>query len=250
MRNRLLFLLVSLLCAVTASAQDILVKSDGTALKVKVQEISETVVKYYRHDNPTGPLYSIPISSILSITYENGSTENFGKPTTTAPLSQTSPETALTPQNSGGYNEKELYRLADKMKVLGDNNSYGWEEYMNRAKKYRKIAWYGGAAFVVAGIVTSVIQDASTVYWSFADSFVQLGLPIIGGGAIWCLAWNLAANNQVKKAKMAMAYSVPVMEWDLLKAGNNSLRASVNVMGDNMMQRCNYGLGLGLNLTF
>ena len=97
MRIKFLLLLVSLLCAATASAQDILVKSDGTALKVKVQEIGETGVKYYRHDNPTGPLYTIPISSILSITYENGSTENFGKPTATAPLTQTAPESALPP---------------------------------------------------------------------------------------------------------------------------------------------------------
>lgn len=248
MRNRLLFLLVSLLCAVTASAQDILVKSDGTALKVKVQEIGETVVKYYRHDNPTGPLYTMPISSILSITYENGSTENFGKPTTTAPLTQTTPETALTPQNSGGYNENELYRIANQMQ-LGDT-PLSRDEYLTKAKKYRKIAWYGGGAIAVAGIAAFIIIASGEDWDYMANDFWFIGAPIIGGGAIWCLAWNLAANNQVKKAKMAMVYSVPVMEWDLLSSGNNSLRASVNVMGDNVMQRRNYGLGLGLNLTF
>lgn len=247
MRYRLLLIVVSLLCAVTASAQDILVKSDGTALKVKVQEIGETVVKYYRYDNLTGPLYTIPISSILSITYENGTTETFGKATSPAAQTQTAPGTNLTPQNPGGYNENELYRIANQM---GSGYSLtSWEQYMTRAKKYRKIGWYGGAAFAVAGCITSMVLSAA--YWDeFGYFFPIYGVPAIGAGAIWCLAWNLAANNQIKKAKMAMAYSVPVMEWNLLNAGSSSLSASVNLMGNNLMQHRSYGLGVGLNFKF
>lgn len=244
MRYRLLLIVVSLLCAVTASAQDILVKSDGTALKVKVQEIGETVVRYYRYDNLTGPLYTIPISSILSITYENGTTETFGKATSPAAQTQTAPGTNLTPQNPDGYNENELYRIANQM---GSGYSLtSWEQYMTRAKKYRKIGWYGGAAFLVVGCVAPLAITGED--WDFW--YCSVGAPTIVAGAIWCLAWNLAANNQIKKAKMAMAYSVPLMEWDLLSAGSSSLSASVNLMGNNLMQHRSYGLGVGLNFKF
>ena len=56
----------------TLSAQDIIVKADGTLLKGKVEEITETSIKYRKADNPTGPLYNVNKSEVLTINYENG----------------------------------------------------------------------------------------------------------------------------------------------------------------------------------
>ena len=124
------------------------------------------------------------------------------------------------------------------------------DEYLTKAKKYRKIGWWGGAAIAVAGIAGGICA-VSCCDWGYDNYLLwAIGTPMVCVGGAWCLAWNLAANNQMKKAEMAMAYSVPMMEWDLLNSGSESLSASVNVMGDNMMQRRNYGLGLGLNFRF
>lgn len=228
----------------TASAQDILVKADGSTLQVKVHEIGETMVKYYRFDNPTGPIYTIPIESILSITFENGTVENFGKPSPTTETTQAASD--LTPQSVTGYNEDELFRIAKQMQFRRFPMSS--EDYMLRAKKYRKIAWYGTGAILVGGALGTIFVGKS-----INDDTVacyEVGLPSICGAAIWCVAWNLAANNQIKKANIATAYSEPIIEWDLIKNSTSNLTASLNIMGDNSNLSRNYGLGLGINLKF
>ena len=60
-----------------ANAQDIIVKNDGEIIKAKVIEIGETSIRYKNYLNQEGPTYSINISNVLSLTYENGLKENF-----------------------------------------------------------------------------------------------------------------------------------------------------------------------------
>lgn len=78
---RKLFFLLSL-AALCASAQDIIVKRDGTPILSKVLEVNSDNVKYKKHGNPDGPTYSIAISDILSLTYSNGDKEDFGNAAT------------------------------------------------------------------------------------------------------------------------------------------------------------------------
>ena len=59
------------------SAQDIIVKKDGNIMKSKVVELTETQIKYKNYTNLDGPLYTINIGDVLSITYENGERETF-----------------------------------------------------------------------------------------------------------------------------------------------------------------------------
>lgn len=58
-------------------AQDNIIKRDGSEIQAKVTEITETVVKYKRFDNPDGPLYSISKTSVFMIQYENGTRDLF-----------------------------------------------------------------------------------------------------------------------------------------------------------------------------
>lgn len=59
------------------SAQDIIVKKNGDIIKAKVLELNETQIKYKNYTNIDGPLYTINIGEVLSITYENGEKESF-----------------------------------------------------------------------------------------------------------------------------------------------------------------------------
>lgn len=43
-------------CCLSALAQDVLVKKDGSSLLGRVEEVTETEVKYRKADNPDGPL--------------------------------------------------------------------------------------------------------------------------------------------------------------------------------------------------
>lgn len=92
-----LFLLLSLI-TLSASAQDIIVKRDGTPILTKVLEVNSDNVKYKKHGKASGPTYTIAISDILSLTYANGDKEDFGNaataPTETQPSAGGSSNTA------------------------------------------------------------------------------------------------------------------------------------------------------------
>ena len=76
MRN-LLVLLVCLFIGCILSAQDIITKNDGTDIQAKVTEVEQTQVKYKKFANLDGPTYTISLSDIIMITYENGEREMY-----------------------------------------------------------------------------------------------------------------------------------------------------------------------------
>ncbi|NVO83651.1 hypothetical protein [Hymenobacter terrestris] len=81
MLPRLLSLLLLLLIsAFTAQAQDMLTKQSGEEIAVKVVEISPTGVTYRRTDNPDGPLITVRKTDVFMIRYANGTKEVFGTP--------------------------------------------------------------------------------------------------------------------------------------------------------------------------
>ena len=60
-----------------ASAQDLIVKKDGSVIQAKVIKIGTSEVEYKKWSNQDGPQYSIAISDILAINYKNGEKETF-----------------------------------------------------------------------------------------------------------------------------------------------------------------------------
>lgn len=61
----------------TMSAQDIIVKKDGSVIQAKVSEIGTSEIKYKKWSNQDGPTYAITKGEILAITYQNGEKEMF-----------------------------------------------------------------------------------------------------------------------------------------------------------------------------
>lgn len=60
-----------------ASAQDLIVKKDGSVIQAKVTKIGTTEVEYKKWSNQDGPQYSIAVADILAINYQNGEKETF-----------------------------------------------------------------------------------------------------------------------------------------------------------------------------
>lgn len=61
MMKRTILLLFAALCgALTAAAQDLIVKTDATKIEAKVIEITPEAVRYKRFSNPDGPTYVLP----------------------------------------------------------------------------------------------------------------------------------------------------------------------------------------------
>jgi len=53
-------------------SQDVITKKSGDEIQAKISEITTTQVKYNRFDNLNGPVYSIDLSDVLMIKYDNG----------------------------------------------------------------------------------------------------------------------------------------------------------------------------------
>lgn len=60
-----------------ASAQDLIVKKDGSVIQAKVTKIGTSEVEYKKWSNQDGPQYSISVADILAINYQNGEKETF-----------------------------------------------------------------------------------------------------------------------------------------------------------------------------
>ena len=75
-----LLVLLLLLCATTVSAQDVIVKKDGSTILSKVLEVGQAEIKYKRFDNIDGPTYTIKKSEIQAINYQNGAKDTFSTP--------------------------------------------------------------------------------------------------------------------------------------------------------------------------
>ncbi len=84
MKRLAIILVAALLCAGAASAQDLLVKRDGTKVRVKVLEITGKRITYVRFMTES-PVYKIPLSEIEYIEYPDGERDTFGPKKKKAP---------------------------------------------------------------------------------------------------------------------------------------------------------------------
>ncbi|MHA8055527.1 hypothetical protein VR611_06235 [Aquirufa nivalisilvae] len=65
--------------------QDLILTKSKLEIKAKIQEVSPKIVKYQKFENLQGPIYSLLISEVIYIKYQNGTIDYFDK--TFLPLS-------------------------------------------------------------------------------------------------------------------------------------------------------------------
>lgn len=75
MRNFIVFCFVFYTTLIFA--QDVIVKKDGSTILAKVLEIGTSDMKYKKYSNPNGPTYTIYISDVMAVNYENGEKDSF-----------------------------------------------------------------------------------------------------------------------------------------------------------------------------
>lgn len=79
MKQLLVFLL--LLCSASVSAQDVIVKKDGSTIVCQVVEVSATEITYKKWSEQNGSNYVMDKSLASAINYENGKKENLSEVT-------------------------------------------------------------------------------------------------------------------------------------------------------------------------
>lgn len=245
-------ILCLLFCVASAFAKDVITKTDGTKLDAKVEEITETVIKYRKATNPTGPVYTIPISSVATVLYKNGEIDTFN---TNNDIQQLEKKILDSPSDddlirmSGTADMESMSSSVSDAQLLKMANLYTSDEMLiKKANKYRMIGWIGGGVCLATGIIVGLVLYQNDYY--IED---QLDLPfIVGGGcaiagAAWCLGFNLKANSLMKQARDMQSYSATIFENEILQIVDYSLTAGINIMGNRMSNSHSLGVSLGFN---
>lgn len=97
MKRTILFTLGVSVLSSTVTAQDIIFKHDDKEIETKIEEMTDTEIKYREFAEPDGPVYVIPKSDVSKIKFENGEIMIF--PT--------------SGNNSGTDMEKPVYTIGD-----------------------------------------------------------------------------------------------------------------------------------------
>ncbi len=75
--KRVYLTLLTVFFSISLYAQDIITTRSGEDILAKILEISQTEVKYKKHDNQEGPTFTLLKSTLLMIRYDNGSKDIF-----------------------------------------------------------------------------------------------------------------------------------------------------------------------------
>lgn len=105
-----IFVLLSFV-SLNVSAQDVIVKKDGSTILSKVLEVNQNDIKYKKYSNQNGPTYTISKAELMSINYESGDKDVF---TDSQPVTQQEPA-------NGGF-EVNPNLEADNLKLVQEFN--------------------------------------------------------------------------------------------------------------------------------
>ena len=231
--RKYLFLIMLLASAITASAQDVIVKKDGSTILSKVIEIGTTEVKYKKWNNLNGPNYTISKSEVQTINYENGEKETFDE------------EVVTQPQQQFNYTDYQS-QMAESMAA---SNRLQREKLLSSAKSWRRAGgWVWGISFV-GGIIVGLCLDDTIgdtdagmfdhgTYWLCCGA----GLVVGTGGMLICYS---IANNKDHLANTITASHIIQQDFNI---GNSRLSAGIDLMNDRKTR--DKALGLGLTLNF
>ena len=215
-----------LLCTVHICAQDVIVKKDGSTILAKVLEVNQSDVKYKKFDNLNGPTYSIRKSELQSINYQNGMKDVFSTPVRE--------ENKYLPNNQN-----------DGLQRMNDNALLDIDKIAHltppEAKKYRTLAWIGGAVFVCLG--GGACLAASKQYDGGGTYIVAAGLA--GVGVAWTTILLIKANHEKNKYLRLQSSMLYRKEYNL--PNGSSLSLGVDMLGDRVLGDNTVGLGLSYN---
>ena len=151
MKRTILLSLAALCCALTAAAQDLIVKTDAAKIEAKVIEITPEAVRYKRFSNPDGPTYVLPVAQIHYIQYANGEKEYYTKTIPATPLTPATPATpavpeapAVQPVSGGRYvlKQYEIGELYDQNGIRGEVCLAGADNRTDGVANMEKVAQY------------------------------------------------------------------------------------------------------------
>lgn len=223
--KKLLFLLM-LLCPMIASAQDVIVKKDGSTVVCRVEKVSETDVTYKLWSDLKGSSYVMDKSLVSAINYESGKKETFSETTS-----------LYTPnnQNDGvqALNDNALLEIDNK---INGNSSWTYK----KVKWIKAIGWIvGGVSVATAGVLVGIADDGYKAVWG------GIGAGVIAVGAGVTTLCLVKAHRE--KKKLAALGTSSLYRYDIPFSNGSQLSVGADMLHDRIMDKRTVGLGLSYN---
>lgn len=220
-------MLLVVLCSLTVSAQDVIVKKTGDAVACRVVEVGKSVVVYKLWTDLQGENYAMSLSEVASIRFENGKKQDF-----TAVAAPVTPVPSLLGGNQGPVDDAFLVAMASR------------DAQFEKAKRLKKIGWGGGVFLSVVGAVSFLTGSfcGDNENWGLVAS----GAVMMAGGITMAAVCNIRAQ-QIKKKTLYSVQSTPVWQNDFRLKNGAALSTGVHSLHDNVSLRPAVGLGLAYN---
>jgi hypothetical protein len=217
MKQLLVFLL--LLCSASVSAQDVIVKKDGSTIVCRVVELTDSEITYKKWSDLNGSNYVMNRADASAINYENGKKVN---------LSEVINLYKPGNQNDGAQQYNDMALLGIDYNV---NRKY------NRTKN---LAWIGGTVLVGAGAIVFLSGGGVS-----ESNIIGAGLAV--GGVVWTSSFLLIANKY-KANNQSFLSTVPIFQQNFQVSNSSSFYLGADLLRDNTIGQNT--LGLGLRYTF
>ena len=212
----------------SATAQDVIVKSDGSTILCKVIGVNNNEVIYAKWSDLNGPQYIMDCSLISNINYQDGRQEKINDQTSNlyAPGLQQTGET--------NFNDNALLRMD-----IARNNPY-----LKKAKTLKIVGWTVGSAFLITGCTVIVLgMTDGDEGWGYALDGIGAGFTAVGiATTTVCL---IKAKQYQKKAQMIA--TAPIYQHEFSFKDGSSICAGIDMIRDIHFNQTSLGLGLQYN---
>lgn len=214
-----------IIASLTASAQDVIVKKDGSTVLCKIVQVSPTEVVYLKWSDLSGPQYIMDSSLVANINYQDGRQDKLNEQTGNvyAPGNQQTGEAM--------YNDNALLALDNARNAL----------IPKQVKTLKIIGWsVGGGLFVIGGICLG-LSGFEAEYSEFLIS----GIVIAAAGVATTTGCLIRAHQLKKKTLSLTTASLIQKEFSI--GERSSFSAGIDLIHDNQFKQNTLGLGLQFN---
>ena len=230
--KKLFLFLILAISVFTVSAQDVIVKNDGSTVLCKIIGINGSEVIYTKWSDVNGPQYIMDRSLVSNINYQDGRQEKLNE--------QVNNAYAPGNQQTGdaNFNDNALLRM--------DYQRYN-NEYFKKAKLLKTLGWSIGTPLIAGGVMCMVV--GGMIIEGGEDgpgfSFLIPGIIVTAGG-ITTLAVCLAKSNKYMKEARLLS-TAPVFQHEFNFGDGSSLCAGIDMLQNRRTKQTSFGFGLQYN---
>ena len=216
------------LCSIGISAQDVIVKKDGSTIVCRVVNLTDSEIIYKKWSDLNGSNYVMERSSASAINYQNGKKVNLSEATN-----------LYTPNNQNDgvqqYNDRALLGM-----------DYANQKTDKKVKKLRTWGWVSGIAGVGLGALF-VNLGLNADYDKDMVKYCIIGGVLAAGGIATSTYCFVTANKKQKEARMYNLQSSSLYNYNYKFDNGSYLSTGIDLLSDRTIGSKTLGLGLRYN---